>query len=146
MLTLLKEYIANAADLMRCYAHLSHVHSPLGSDKMQMKFGGDIVLQELYTSCCIWYVYCGLGTDWVYPYTKGLYFIRTGALDFIRTGAMISQCQRCNPEEYGWKDQMKPKEIDGLTQDCSNSIANALELLQSCPKPLNWWWNQNNKP
>ena len=22
--------------------------------------------------------------------------------------------------------------IDGLTQDCSNSIANALELLQSC--------------
>ena len=25
--------------------------------------------------------------------------------------------------------------IDGLTQDCSNSIANALELLQSCAKP-----------
>ena len=25
--------------------------------------------------------------------------------------------------------------IDGLVQDCSNSIANALELLQSCPKP-----------
>ena len=26
--------------------------------------------------------------------------------------------------------------IDGLVQDCSNSIANALELLQSCTKPL----------
>ena len=26
--------------------------------------------------------------------------------------------------------------IDGLLQDCSNSIANALELLQSCTKPL----------
>ena len=26
--------------------------------------------------------------------------------------------------------------IDGLVQDCSNSIANALELLQSCSKPL----------
>ena len=26
--------------------------------------------------------------------------------------------------------------IDGLVQDCSNSIANALELLQSCAKPL----------
>ena len=26
--------------------------------------------------------------------------------------------------------------IDGLAQDCSNSIANALELLQSCTKPL----------
>ena len=24
---------------------------------------------------------------------------------------------------------------DGLMQDCSNSIANALELLQSCTKP-----------
>ena len=29
-----------------------------------------------------------------------------------------------------WMDQ-----IDGLVQDCSNSIANALELLQSCTKP-----------
>ena len=28
--------------------------------------------------------------------------------------------------------------IDGLVQDCSNSIANALELLQSCTKPLLW--------
>ena len=28
--------------------------------------------------------------------------------------------------------------VDGLVQDCSNSIANALELLQSCPKPLTW--------
>ena len=26
--------------------------------------------------------------------------------------------------------------IDGLVQDSSNSIANALELLQSCTKPL----------
>ena len=28
--------------------------------------------------------------------------------------------------------------IDGLVQDCSNSIANALELLQSCTKPSIW--------
>ena len=26
-------------------------------------------------------------------------------------------------------------DIDDLVQDCSNSIANALELLQSCAKP-----------
>ena len=26
--------------------------------------------------------------------------------------------------------------MDGLVQDCSNSIADALELLQSCTKPL----------
>ena len=25
--------------------------------------------------------------------------------------------------------------VDGLVQDCSNSITNALELLQSCTKP-----------
>ena len=29
--------------------------------------------------------------------------------------------------------------IDGLVQDCSNSIANALELLQSCTKPSIWY-------
>ena len=28
---------------------------------------------------------------------------------------------------------------DGLVQDCSNSIANALELLQSCTKPSIWY-------
>ena len=28
--------------------------------------------------------------------------------------------------------------IDGLVQDRSNSIANALELLQSCTKPSTW--------
>ena len=28
--------------------------------------------------------------------------------------------------------------IDGLVQDCSNSIANALELLQSSTKPSIW--------
>ena len=30
--------------------------------------------------------------------------------------------------------------IDDLVQNCSNSIANALELLQSCTKPLIWKW------
>ena len=28
--------------------------------------------------------------------------------------------------------------FDGFMQDCSNSIANALELLQSCTKPSIW--------
>ena len=36
--------------------------------------------------------------------------------------------KRCRTNQY---------EIDGLAQDCSNSIANALELLQSCTKPSN---------
>ena len=29
----------------------------------------------------------------------------------------------------------KEMHVDGLVQDCSNSIANTLELLQSCTKP-----------
>ena len=28
--------------------------------------------------------------------------------------------------------------VDGLVQDCSNSIASALESLQSCTKPSMW--------
>ena len=28
--------------------------------------------------------------------------------------------------------------VDGLVPDCSISIANALEILQSCTKPLMW--------
>ena len=38
--------------------------------------------------------------------------------------------------------------IDGLVQDCSNSIANALELLQSCTKPSTFTmvWARNIKP
>ena len=33
------------------------------------------------------------------------------------------------------KTELFSSYIDGLTQDCSNAIANALELLQSCAKP-----------
>ena len=35
----------------------------------------------------------------------------------------------------------KALDIDGLVKDCSNSIANALELLQSCTKPSILWGN-----
>ena len=34
-----------------------------------------------------------------------------------------------------WKNILYIVYIDGLVQDCSNSIANALDLLQSCIKP-----------
>ena len=32
-------------------------------------------------------------------------------------------------------EKVQAPHTDGLTQDCSISIANALELLQSCAKP-----------
>ena len=31
--------------------------------------------------------------------------------------------------------------IEGLVQDCIKSIANALELLQSCTKQSMWFWS-----
>ena len=43
-------------------------------------------------------------------------------------------------------ETISPQQIDGLVQDCSNSIANAIELLQSCTKPSKcsqWWWKTN---
>ena len=37
--------------------------------------------------------------------------------------------------------------IDGSVQDCSNSTANALELLQSCTKPSIYdLWDTNHSP
>ena len=31
-------------------------------------------------------------------------------------------------------------QIDGLLQDCIISVANTLEILQYCTKPLKWNW------
>ena len=36
---------------------------------------------------------------------------------------------------YLWLAFLGDYYVDGLAQDCSNSIADALELLQSCAKP-----------
>ena len=33
----------------------------------------------------------------------------------------------------------KDDDIDGLVQDCSNSSASAMELLQYCTEPSIWW-------
>ena len=44
--------------------------------------------------------------------------------------AMPRACVRINTDRYGTRVY-----IDGLSQNCSNSIANALELLQPCAKP-----------
>ena len=40
---------------------------------------------------------------------------------------------------YGHSQVMlEQHQINSLVQDCSNSVANALELLQSCTKPSKW--------
>ena len=37
-----------------------------------------------------------------------------------------------------WNTEALQQQIDGLVQNCSNSIANTLELLQSYAKPLKY--------
>ena len=52
----------------------------------------------------------------------------------------LGSCAFPEPLIFGWKTGSYLTEwqahVDGQAQDCSNSIANALELLQSCTKPL----------
>ena len=52
-----------------------------------------------------------------------------GITYFISIYFIVFKSSHCNSHENN---------IAGLTQNCSNSIANALELLQSCAKPEVW--------
>ena len=49
---------------------------------------------------------------------------------FLSHSAVLHYINWSNVDCYLWCH------IDGIVQDCSNSIANALELMQSCTKPL----------
>ena len=53
--------------------------------------------------------------------------------------AILSKPQCVNP--FCPSQTYSVVHIDGLVQDCTNSIANALELLQSCTKPSTWYVN-----
>ena len=46
--------------------------------------------------------------------------------------------------EQGFSPKKKILHIIGLVQDCSISIAKALEILQSCTKPSIWWHYKDN--
>ena len=95
----------------------------------------------------------------IIPPLLGIYSINIKALSYIfdSTGFLIpyivvyvwnpdDQCHLLLKEGHQlydiivivkWQYAMK-KHIEGLVQNCSNSIANALELLQSCTKSLAW--------
>ena len=74
----------------------------------------------------------------------------------ISTATSHRPCEACDLSRIGWLDEFMDQfcsvgmnlkfvnvllyrrtciDIDGFVQDCSNTIANALELLQSCTKP-----------
>ena len=60
--------------------------------------------------------------------------IRSGHIFARYTTAQLSRhVQNC---DVVWQLHLKHEYVDGLVQDCSNSIANALELLQSSTQPL----------
>ena len=46
-------------------------------------------------------------------------------------------CFSSDPSDH-YTNQRVPLDIVGFVQDCSNSITNALESLQSCAKPSTW--------
>ena len=49
----------------------------------------------------------------------------------------------CECREWALKVQVDDTCIDGFEQDYSISIADALEILQSCTKPSTHSWEQN---
>ena len=60
---------------------------------------------------------------------------RTGQMMAVRHTRTNSQLEIAISSRYHHHHHLLTHNIDGLAQDCSNSIANALELLQSCTKP-----------
>ena len=61
----------------------------------------------------------------------------------LATSHYLNQWWPCSIPYYGiirglWVNPLRPNNIyiNGFVQDCSNSIANAMELMQSCAKPL----------
>ena len=82
--------------------------------------------------------------DWWIPHTKGQ---QCGALLII---LMFNLRKLLNKQSSFWGFEIPQSSCDitlishflkikGLVQDCSNSIANALELLQSCTKPSKYF-------
>ena len=73
---------------------------------------------------------------------------QTAALDFHTPSAMMDvlRWQELQKDRQQWKKIKQPlkrwlekNNFDVLVQDCSISIANALEMLQFCTKPSIWF-------
>ena len=90
---------------------------------------------------CIYYL-SKSSMIWEFPLPGKVVFFAIGILILMRHG-VISMANLLIKEFPLWKDK-----INGLVQDCCKSVANALELLQSCTKQSRWshdnlslsWW------
>ena len=82
--------------------------------------------------CCCWWL-GAKAPGHQYPHCwLNIHYI--GPVPYSNTALIRNNIRKWNYilEIFFWKI---PSYFDGLGQDCSNSIANALELLQSCTKP-----------
>ena len=66
--------------------------------------------------------------------------------DEVQIPAILQQLFGNYAIKYFQQHSKSRLNTDGLVQDCSNSIANALELLQSCIKPSILAFLQISKP
>ena len=74
---------------------------------------------------------------------KQLLWLSNYAIKLTLTCVALSYILRCslfhrNHFRTTWCTVSNQLHIDGFVQYCSSSIANALELLQSCTKPSGW--------
>ena len=90
--------------------------------------------------CC-----CGLTTLKIGLISPRLYYIWLHDSQIITWWNLVrspgsTHVKGCHSND--WSEWQKCHNyIDGLAQDCSNSIANALKLLQCCSKPSAWDWS-----
>ena len=90
--------------------------------------------------------YIWLGRIWLVLQVSKNHALYRVEINFVRDGSRCDQARVIHDWVgfYLWCRSAGTAMyyIDGLTQDCSNSIANALELLQSCNKPSKWASNE----
>ena len=79
-------------------------------------------------------------TSLISPYCSGDGLVISGTKPLI-IWTSLDQNPRCHMPLLGYISMYNGLTpfIDGLVQDCSKSIANALELPQSCAKPSIYW-------
>ena len=77
--------------------------------------------------------------QWLYIYTlfvPAVDMLPFSTVQLINVYRLLTYCP-CRP--YNWNATFSVMHLNGLMQDCSISIADALEILQSCTKPLIWY-------
>ena len=81
------------------------------------------------------------------PWHESYYYTTYAMIFYVSLAILCTNCTHCCKSvvllwtEFSFflGNAVHSDKIDGLVQECSNSIANALEILQSSTKPLKCW-------